>query len=255
MGFFDRLSRLLRANLNDLVSKAEDPVKILDQAVSDMQDDLVKLRQAVAMAIASQKRLKSQAEQAETQARTWYERAELALKKNEDELAREALTRRKTFQETATSLGTQVQAQSAQVETLKKSLVALEGKIAEARTKKDMLKARAQAAQAQQQLQSAVGSMGTNSAMAAFERMGDKVQSLEASSQAAAELAGADLDSQFAALEGGDDVDDELAALRKQVKGGSEAAALPAADSEVKPVKVEEVDADLEELRRSIDKL
>ena len=175
MGFFDRLSRLLRANLNDLVSKAEDPVKILDQAVSDMQDDLVKLRQAVAMAIASQKRLKNQAEQAESQARTWYERAELALKKNEDELAREALTRRKTFQETATSLGTQVQAQSAQVETLKKSLVALEGKIAEARTKKDMLKARAQAAQAQQQLQSAVGSMGTNSSMAAFERMEDKL--------------------------------------------------------------------------------
>jgi phage shock protein A len=257
MGFFDRLSRLLRANLNDLVSKAEDPVKILDQAVSDMQDDLVKLRQAVAMAIASQKRLKNQAEQAESQSRTWYERAELALKKNEDELAREALTRRKTFQETATSLGTQVQAQSAQVETLKKSLVALEGKIAEARTKKDMLKARAQAAQAQQQLQSTVGSMGTNSAMAAFERMEDKVQSLEASSQAAAELAGSDLDSQFAALEGGDDVDDELAALRKQVQGGAEAAALPAAaaDSEVKPVKVEEVDADLEELRRSIDKL
>jgi phage shock protein A len=255
MGFFDRLSRLLRANLNDLVSKAEDPVKILDQAVSDMQDDLVKLRQAVAMAIASQKRLKNQAEQAESQSRTWYERAELALKKNEDELAREALTRRKTFQETATSLGTQVQAQSAQVETLKKSLVALEGKIAEARTKKDMLKARAQAAQAQQQLQSTVGSMGTNSAMAAFERMEDKVQSLEASSQAAAELAGADLDSKFAALEGGNDVDDELAALRKQVEGGADAAALPAADSEVKPVKVEEVDADLEELRRSIDKL
>lgn len=97
MGFFDRLSRLLRANLNDLVSKAEDPVKILDQAVADMQDDLVKLRQAVAMAIASQKRLKNQAEQAESQARTWYERAELALKKNEDDLAREALTRRKTF--------------------------------------------------------------------------------------------------------------------------------------------------------------
>ncbi len=255
MGFFDRLSRLLRANLNDLVSKAEDPVKILDQAVADMQDDLVKLRQAVAMAIASQKRLKNQAEQAESQARTWYERAELALKKNEDELAREALTRRKTFQETATALGKQVQNQDAQVETLKKSLVALEGKIAEARTKKDMLKARAQAAQAQQQLQNAVGSMGTNSAMSAFERMEDKVQSLEASSQAAAELAGADLDSQFAALEGSDDVDDELAALRKQVEGSADKAALPAADSEVKPVKVEEVDADLEELRRSIDKL
>ena len=72
MGFFDRLSRLLRANLNDLVSKAEDPVKILDQSVADMQADLVKLRQAVAMAIASQKRLRNQAGQAEAQAVTWY---------------------------------------------------------------------------------------------------------------------------------------------------------------------------------------
>ena len=233
----------------------EDPVKILDQSVADMQSDLVKLRQAVAMAIASQKRLRNQADQAETQSRTWYERAELALKKNEEDLAREALTRRKTFQETATSLSNQVKAQEAQVETLKKSLVALEGKIAEARTKKDMLKARAQAAQAQQQLQSAVNGMGTNSAMAAFERMEDKVQSMEASSQAAAELAGADLESQFAALESGSDVDDELASLRQQLQGGPEAVALPQADDKVQPVKVAEVDQDLEELRRSIDKL
>jgi len=258
MGFFDRLSRLLRANLNDLVSKAEDPVKILDQSVADMQADLVKLRQAVAMAIASQKRLRSQAEQAEAQSSTWYERAELALKKGEESLAREALSRRKTFQETATALSGQLQGQDAQVETLKKSLVALEGKIAEARTKKDMLKARAQAAQAQQQLQSAVGNLGTNSAMAAFERMEDKVQAMEASSQAAAELAGADLESQFAALEGGDDVDDELASLRRRLEGGPEAVALPSGDSRpaaVEPVKVSEVDADLEELRKSIDKL
>ena len=141
------------------------------------------------------------------------------------------------------------------METLKKSLVALEGKIAEARTKKDMLKARAQAAQAQQQLQSAVNGIGTNSAMAAFERMEDKVQSMEASSQAAAELAGADLESQFAALESGSDVDDELASLRQQLQGGPEAVALPQADDKVQPVKVAEVDQDLEELRRSIDKL
>jgi phage shock protein A len=82
---------------------------------------------------------------------------------------------------------------------------------------------------------------------------------MEASSQAAAELAGADLESQFAALEGGDDVDDELAALRQQLAGGPEAVALPAAEQDstdaVKPVKVAEVDSDLEELRRSIDKL
>ena len=253
MGFFDRLSRLVRANANAAVSSLEDPVKILDQSVADMQSDLVKLRQAVAMAIASQKRLRNQAEQAEAQSKTWYERAELALKKGEEDLAREALSRRKTFQETATSLSSQVKGQDTQVETLKRSLVALEGKIAEARTKKDMLKARAQAAQAQQQLQSAVGNLGTNTAMAAFERMEDKVEAMEASSQAAAELAGADLESQFAALEGGSDVDDELASLRQRLAGGPEAVALPAGDAPaVEPVKVSEVDADLEELKLSL---
>ena len=258
MSFFDRLSRLLRANANAAISTMEDPIKILDQSVADMQTDLVKLRQAVAMAIASQKRLRSQGEQAEAQSKTWFERAELALKKGEEDLAREALSRRKTFMETATSLSTQVQAQDGQVEMLKKSLVSLEGKIAQAKTKKDMLKARAQAAQAQQQLQDAVGSMGSNSAMSAFERMEDKVNAMEANSQAAAELAGADLESQFAALEGGSDVDDELDALRERLKGGPEAVALPAADTspaKVEPVKVSEVDSDLEELKRSIDKL
>ena len=142
------------------------------------------------------------------------------------------------------------------MESLKKSLVALEGKIAEAKTKKDMLKARAQAAKAQQQLQSAVGNIGTDSAMAAFERMEDKVEALEATGQAAAELAGSDLESQFAALESGG-VDDDLEALRAQLKGGPEAVALPPSDAAeaVKPVQVEEVDADLEDLKRSIDKL
>ena len=257
MGFFDRLSRLVRANANAAVSSMEDPSKILDQSVADMQADLVKLRQAVALAIASQKRLISQAEQAAAQSKTWYERAGLALKKGEESLAREALTRRKTFPETATSLTAQWQAQDGQVESLKKSLVALEGKIAEAKTKKDMLKARAQAAKAQQQLQSAVGSIGTDSAMAAFERMEEKVEALEATGQAAAELAGSDLESQFAALESGGGVDDDLEALRAQLKGGPEAVALPASEPSeaVKPVQVEEVDAELEDLKRSIDKL
>ncbi|NDG23478.1 MAG: PspA/IM30 family protein [Synechococcaceae bacterium WBB_10_009] len=262
MGFFDRLSRLVRANANAALTRAEDPVKILDQSVADMQADLVKLRQAVATAIASQKRIQNQAEQAEAQAATWYERAELALKKGEEDLAREALGRRKTCQDTATALSTQLQGQAGQVEQLKRSLVQLESKIAEAKTKKDMLKARAQAAQAQEQLQSAVGSLGTNSAMAAFEQMEEKVQALEARSQAAAELAGADLESQFAALEGAPEVDAELEALRGKLAGAPAAAALPAGlsgDSTVEPVTVEvqqpAVDAELEQLKRSIDKL
>ena len=258
MGLFDRLSRLLRANLNDLVSKAEDPAKILDQSVTDMQSDLVKLRQAVATAIASQKRIQNQAEQADSQSRAWYQKAELALKKGEEDLARQALTRRKTYQDTAIALNTQLTGQAGQVETLKKSLLALEAKIAEAKTKKDMLKARSQAAQAQEQLQNAVGNLGTNSSMAAFEQMEEKVLQQEARSQAAAELAGADLESQFAALSEGDDVDDELASLKNRLEGGTNPIQLPASDGPepvLEPVKVTEVNADLEELRRSIDKL
>ncbi|MCH9715139.1 MAG: PspA/IM30 family protein, partial [Cyanobacteria bacterium] len=182
--------------------------------------------------------------------------------KGEDDLAREALTRRKTYDDTATALNAQLNSQAGQVDALKKSLVALEAKIAEAKTKKDMLKARAQAAKAQEQLQSAVTGLGTDNAMAAFERMEEKVQTLEARSQAAAELAGADLESQFAALQGSD-VDDELAALRNrlegnQLPGNPEPIALPADDGpapQLEPVKVAEVDAELEALKRSIDTL
>lgn len=258
MGFFARLSRLVRANANAVLSSAEDPGKILDQSVADMQAELVKLRQAVATAIASQKRIQNQAEQAGTQAKTWYERAELALQKGEEDLAREALTRRKTYQDTADALNNQLQSQSGQVESLKKSLMGLEGKIAEARTKKDMLKARAQAAKAQEQLQSAVSGLGTDGAMAAFEQMEEKVQVLEARSQAAAELAGADLESQFQALEGGSDVDDELAALKTRLSGAPAPVALPAAAvplPKLEAVQVAEVDNELEALKRSIDKL
>ncbi|MEI6360156.1 MAG: PspA/IM30 family protein, partial [Synechococcus sp. ELA619] len=236
----------------------EDPGKILDQSVADMQEELVKLRQAVATAIASQKRIQNQAEQAGAQAKTWYERAELALQKGEEDLAREALTRRKTYQDTADALNTQLQSQSGQVESLKKSLVGLESKIAEARTKKDMLKARAQAAKAQEQLQSAVSGLGTDGAMAAFEQMEEKVQVLEARSQAAAELAGADLESQFQALQGGSDVDDELAALKNRISGTPDPVSLPAADAplpKLEAVQVTEVDSELDALKRSIDKL
>ncbi len=255
MGFFDRLSRLLRSNLNDLVGRAEDPAKILDQSVADMQSDLIKLRQAVAAAIASQKRIENQAQQAESQSKTWYERATLALKKGEEDLAKEALSRRKTYQETATALNSQLATQAGQVENLKKNLLSLEGKIAGARTKKDMLKARAQAAQAQAQLQGAVGGLNTDSAMAAFDRMEEKVLSLEASGQAAAELAGADLDSRFQALEAGGDVDQELAALKASLNPSPLALPDDTKKPELLPAQAAEVDDELEKLKRSIDSL
>ena len=253
MGLFDRLSRIVKANVNDLVSKAEDPEKVLEQAVIDMQEDLVQLRQAVARAIASQKRTEQQYNKNQQEANTWQQRAQLALSKGDENLAREALTRKKSFNDTAATLKAQLDQQSNNVDTLKRNLIALESKIAEAKTKKDMLKARANAAKAQRQLQETIGGIDTSSAMGAFERMEDKVMQLEAESQSAAELGGMGLEQQFAQLEASSGVDDELAAMKAQLSGGSvNQASLPAADSSTTKAKDSAIDAELEELRSQL---
>ncbi|NEO82010.1 PspA/IM30 family protein [Moorena sp. SIO4G3] len=255
MGLFDRLSRVVRANLNDMVSKAEDPEKILDQAIVDMQEDLVQLRQAVARSIAEQKRTEQQYNKNQTEANNWQKRAQLALSKGDENLAREALVRKKSNADTAATLKTQLDQQTNQVNTLKRNLVALEGKISEAKTKKNMLKARAQAAKANEKLQQTMGSINTSGSLAAFERMEQKVLEMEARSEAAHELGGADLESQFRLLEG-NDVEDELATMKAQLSGGSVSQeALPASEEKKSTSSDSPVDKELEDLRKQIDNL
>jgi len=248
MGLFDRISRVVRANLNDVVSKAEDPEKILEQALIDMQENLIELRQAVARAIATQKRTEQQYNKNLTEANTWQQRAQLAIQKGEEGLAKDALICKKAAADAANSIKAQLDQQSAQVETLKRNLIALESKISEAKTKKDMLKSRVAAAKANEQLQSTIGRLGTSSAMSAFERMEDKVLEMEARSQAASELGGVSLESQFAQLESGSDVDDELAALKASLSGSPAPQALPSGTA-AQPTGV---DAELEELRKQL---
>lgn len=256
MGLFDRLSRVVRANLNDMVSKAEDPEKILEQAIIDMQEDLIQLRQAVARAIATQKRTEQQYNKNQSEANNWQNRAQLALSKGDENLAREALLRKKAVAEAAATQKTMLDQQTTQVDSLKKNLIALESKISEAKTKKDMLKSRAAAAKANEQLQGTIGRLGTGSAMAAFERMEDKVLELEARSQAGYELAGNNLEAQFAQLESGSDVDDELAQMKAQLSGGSVSQqALPASQEKASASSNSAVDAELEALRKQIDNL
>ena len=257
MGLFDRVSRVVRSNLNAAVSSAEDPEKILDQAIMDMQEDLVQMRQAVARAIASQKRVQAQADKAQTGATQWQQRAQLALQKGDENLAREALVRKKAQSETASALQAQLSQQSGTVDQLKRQLIALESKISEAKTKKDMLKARASAAKANEQLQRSVGTLSTSSAMSAFDRMEEKVLQMEASGEAAAELAGADLESQFAQLESGSDVDYELEAMKQSMLGGSATnqEALPPGEEQKVEVKDQAVDAELEALKSELDSL
>jgi phage shock protein A len=162
----------------------------------------------------------------------------LALQKGDENLAREALNRKKGYADTAATLKTSVDHQSGQVDTLKKNLVALEGKISEAKTKKDMLKARMQSAKAQENLNNMLGKINTSAASATFERMEEKVMMAEAKAGASAELASDGLEQQFAQLEASSGVDDELAALKmKMLESSSQnAPALEPADlSSVKP--------------------
>ena len=217
MGLLDRIGNLIRSNINGLVSQAEDPEKILEQAMLDMQEELIQFRQAVAQAIATQKRTERQHTQAQDMANEWYRRAELALQKGEEILAKEALTRRKTYQDTATTMQQQLTQQRTVVDQLKKNMLMLEGKLAEAKTKKDMYIARARSAQASQNLNEMMNRMNPNSATSVFERMEEKVLELEAQSAAVADLGAGDLENRFAALESGNDVDSELAALKARL--------------------------------------
>ncbi|PSB24327.1 PspA/IM30 family protein [Stenomitos frigidus] len=248
MGLFDRIMRVIRANLNSLVSSAEDPEKILEQAVLDMQEDLIQLRQAVAQAIATQKRTERQCSQAQTTADEWYRRAQLALQKGDETLAREALTRRKSYQDTAEAMRSQIAQQSTIVTQLKQNMMKLESKISEAKTKKDLYIARARSAKASQQINDMMGRVGTGGAIAAFERMEEKVLQLEAQSEAVAELGTDDLEKRIAALGEADDVEAELAAMKNQITGDSQSAQLP--PSQTAPDA--ETERDLEQLRQQI---
>jgi len=250
MGLFDRLKRVVSANLNDLVSKAEDPEKMLEQAILEMQEDLVQLRQGVAQAIAAQKRTEKQYTESQNEISKWQRNAQLAVQKGEENLARQALERKKTYVETGNALKTSLDQQTSQVEILKRSLIQLESKLSEAKTKKEMLKARITTAKAQEQLQGMISGMSSNSALTAFERMEEKVLMQEARAQSSLEIAGADLDSQFAKLEAGSDIDDELTAMK--VEAGL---LKPANHNQAQLPPSAPVDAELEALKKQIDQL
>lgn len=229
MGFFERIWRVIRANLNSLINAAEDPEKILEQTVMDMQEDLVQLRQAVAGAIASQKRTERQYHQAETTSEEWYQRAQLALQKGDERLAREALARRKSYQEMANTLKTQIGQHGAIVNQMKDNMRGLESKISEAKAKKDMFIARVRSAKASERLHEVMGNMRSGGSLNAFERMEEKVMQLEAQSDAIADLGTSEIEKKFRALESGSDLDVELAELKAKMISGNNTTKLPSA--------------------------
>lgn len=208
MGIFDRFKRVVKSNLNDMISKAENPEKMLNQLIIDMNEQLIESKKAVASAIADEKKLERMMNQHLSQGDEWERKARLALKAGKEDLAKEALLRKQEFSNLAKQYREQYDAQHDSVEKLKQSLRGLQQKIEEAQRKKNLLIARAKRAEAQKRIQSTIGSMADNSAFDAFDKMASKVDRIEAEVDAMAELddmAGKDdIEQQFAALESSD---------------------------------------------------
>ena len=234
MGLITRIGIFVKSNVNAIVRAAEDPEKILEQSINDMEEDLVRLRQSLWQSIAALNLQKQQYTESATQAQKWEKRVILAIQKGEENLAREALSRKKTHADSATTLKAGLDQQSVQVETLKKNLIAIESKISEAKTKKKIKKILIPcfaADPALVNLNNMLCNENTNSADAAFERMEERARLQEA--LASSELALDDLESQFIKLEAGSEIEDENAALRAKVLSSSPApqGTLPPSDA------------------------
>ncbi|HWP29669.1 MAG TPA: PspA/IM30 family protein [Chloroflexota bacterium] len=220
MGILDRVGTLIRANINDLLDRAEDPEKMIKQLLQDMENQLIQVKTQVAAAIADEQRLKERWQQNEQLAQEWQRKAELAVQKGQDDLAKEALRRRNTYQQTALGFKEQYEEQARQVEQLKDALEKLEAKIEEARTKKDLLIARSRRAAAERQIHETLAGIDTAGAMSGFERMEEKVRAQEARAKALAGLDQDTLEERFKQLEEEDEIEGQLRELKAKLGSG-----------------------------------
>ena len=224
MGIFDRLATVFKSNINDLISSAENPEKMLNQIIIDMRDQLVKAKQQVAAAIADEKRLRDQADDEYKLSKDWEAKAMLAVKENRDDLAKQALVRQGEHLSHAQQLEATWQSHQAETSKLKASLVDLSDKIEEAKRKKNLLLARQRRAQAQKRIAETMSSMSDKSAFDAFARMEEKIaqneRMIQASSEIDEEITGDRLQHDFKQLEkvsGAASAEAQLLALKQKM--------------------------------------
>jgi|SRR5579863_743576 len=214
MALLERVSTLVRANLNDLIDKAEEPEKMIKQVILDMQNQLMQVKTQVAISVADQHLLEKKQKENHDKHAEWVRKAELAVDKKHDDLARAALERSMSYQQVAESFDQQIADQKTQVENLKSALHKLEQKLAEAEAKSDVLVAQHRRSRALSKASDARMAIGDGSKAAAFDRMSRKVIHSEAESQAKSELAADNVDDRLAALEKEDRIDKLLAEMK-----------------------------------------
>jgi phage shock protein A len=224
MGIFDRLASLMKSNINDLISSAENPEKMLNQIIVDMRDQLVKAKQQVAAAIADEKRLRDQADAELKQSQDWEQKAMLAIQQSRDDLAKQALVRQSEHVAHYQQLEVTWQSHQLETEKLKTALHDLNDKIEEAKRKKNLLLARQRRAQAQKRIQETMSGLSEKSAFEAFARMEEKIEQnermLKASTEIDQEFSGDRLHHDFKQLErtaGAASAESQLLALKQKM--------------------------------------
>ena len=223
MGIIDRLSRLIRSNINDLIARAENPEKMLSQIIEDMRRQLAQAKQEVAVAIADERKLRAQFEEERSGAEEWERRARLAIREGRDDLAKQALVRGQEHASHAVGLEAQWQKHRHETERLKDSLRQLNAKIEEAKRKKNLLIAKQKRAEAQKRIHDTMAGLQDKSAFRAFDQMAEKIESAErkaiATAEVTEELSGDTLVHEFRQLEAGGDaaVEEKLLALKSEM--------------------------------------
>lgn len=218
----DRISTILRANINSMLDKAENPEVVIDQIIRDMSSAIAEARGQVADMIAQEKILQANVQRNRDMANEWMQKATLAVQNGRDDLAREALRRRTDYEENAGVYDSQLQAQSQMVDKLKSELGQLESKYEDAKRNREILIARHRRAETQARVAQVSAQLDTMDPSAELGRMEERIRFAEARAEAQAELAsGTSYDDQFAALEGDSEVESQLAALKSQLGPGS----------------------------------
>jgi phage shock protein A len=216
MGLLERVSTLIRANLNDMIDRAEDPEKLIKQVILDMDNQYLQVKTQVAVSIADQHMLEKKLRENEDAGRDWMRKAELAVEKQQDDLARAALDRFQTSQKLALSYREQVDDQKLQVETLKNALIKLEQKLDEAKAKRDLFLARHRRGVALGKAARAQSAIGDNSRSAAFDRLQDRVNHTEAIASAEVELLNENAGDRLARLDRDTEVERLLTELKSK---------------------------------------
>lgn len=217
-GIFSRMADIIKANVNELVTRAEDPEKMIRQMILEMEEAVNKATASVGTAVANEKRLERQHLEKQDQIEGWQSKAEMAVEAGEDDLARRALERKSAIQAAVEDLEAALDESKKTSSQLKQQLTQLKGKLDEARTRQGALVARRRAAKARKQIAKSMTGVGDD-AFSSFDRFRQRIESEEAEAEAHQEINGVEpsLDDAFAKLERKSSVEDELKALKDKM--------------------------------------